>query len=82
MNPYQSIADDIEWLRREWLTAAPESLSEGDIRRGSSTLRLLLTEGLVQKAWLQFGHQKQPTLIGPDIALIELAEQIRAKGSK
>lgn len=77
MNPFQSIADDVAWLRSEWLTATPESLTAGDIRRGSSTLRLLLTDGLLQKAWRRFGHQKQPTLIGPDIAGLAAREGLR-----
>jgi hypothetical protein len=77
MNKFLSVADDIEWLRKEWLLADPESISEGDIRRGSSTLRLLLTDGLLQKAWRHVGHEKQPTLTGPDIGGLASREGLR-----
>ena len=64
---FSNVADDLEWLRDEWW-GMPDDLSEGDIRRGSATLHLLLHQGLLGRTWRHFGFPGgEPTVTGPDI---------------
>lgn len=65
-NPWSTVADDIEWLRREWCTIfAPPR--EDEIRRGSAALRRLLLEDSLGKAWRHFGFERQPRISGPNV---------------
>jgi hypothetical protein len=70
-SPYISVADDIRWLRERWWQSS-DTLTGGDIRRGSACLRGLLVNGLVGLAWRQHGFSRQPIVYGPD------AEQLAA----
>jgi hypothetical protein len=67
-SPYKSVLEDLDWLRNTWWLEAPDNLDSGDLRRGSSTLRLLLIDGLLQRAWKHHGFQKQPTVTAPDLS--------------
>lgn len=73
MNKFQSVLEEIDWLWNEWWVGQPDSLSEGHLRRGSTTLRLLLLEGSIQNAWRHYGFERQPRILGPDI--VALSEQ-------
>lgn len=65
-SPYITVAEDIEWLRDEWLLAkAPPS--PPDLRRGSAALRRLLVNGLVTEAWRYHRLAEGPKLVGPDL---------------
>jgi hypothetical protein len=58
-----TVAEDIEYLRREWNTEV-----RGDtLRRGSVTLRLLLVEGLLGRAWRAVGLPRQPAIPAVDL---------------
>ncbi|MFH2054880.1 MAG: hypothetical protein ABIJ61_02870 [bacterium] len=65
---YESLVDDLDWLWNIWWAGQPDSLSAGDLRRGSTTLDLLLTGGLLGRAWRSFGFDRQPQVCGPDIS--------------
>jgi len=69
-NPYRSVLEDLDWLWNEWWLGEPDVLTSGHLRRGSSTLRLLLVDGLLQKAWKHYGFQRQPIIVAPDIAAL------------
>jgi hypothetical protein len=43
----------------------PGSLTGGDIRRGSATLRRLLVEDVLGSAWRHHGFQREPAIYGP-----------------
>jgi hypothetical protein len=77
MNPYRAVLEDIDWLWNEWWIGQPDGLTEGHLRRGSTTLELLLIEGLVPKAWRHYGFERQPQLIGPDIVALAAQEGLR-----
>src|SRR5262245_53700859 len=77
MNPFRSLLEDIEWLLNEWWLGEPDKLTHGHLRRGSSTLRLLLTDGLIQKAWRHYGFERQPQIHGPDISAIAAQKGLR-----
>jgi hypothetical protein len=63
---YDTVAEDLEWLREEWCTLfAPPS--NADLRRGSAALRRLLVDNVVQQAWLQYGFKGEPKVAGPDM---------------
>ncbi|HUS13176.1 MAG TPA: hypothetical protein VMZ30_22080 [Pyrinomonadaceae bacterium] len=75
---FRSVAEDLEWFRKEWWEAQGESLSEGHIRRGSTTLHLLLVDGIVGKAWRHYGFLGgQPTLDGPDVVALAASQGLR-----
>lgn len=63
---FQTVAEDIEWLRDTWLLA-DETPDTATIRRGSAVLRSLLVNNLIQIAWKQCGLPGGPTLTGPDL---------------
>jgi hypothetical protein len=65
---YISVAEDIEWLHHSWWVTASVNLSADSIRRGSTTLRLLLIEHAIQKAWRAAEFPGSPMLHGPDLA--------------
>jgi len=77
MNRYSSVLEDIEWLHNEWWLGEPDKLTDGHLRRGSSTLRLLLVDNLIQKAWKHYGFARQPRLQGPDVYAIAAQEGLR-----
>jgi hypothetical protein len=54
------VAEDLEHLRDDWLN--PKNAA---IRRGSVTLRLLLADGVLQRAWKESGFERQPTIVAP-----------------
>ena len=64
---YLSIAEDIEWLRDEWWLGSSAGPREDRLRRGSTTLRLLLVDQLAIKAWRHYGFDGQPIVHGPDL---------------
>lgn len=76
-NPFRSVLEDIDWLWNEWWLGQPDGLTEGHLRRGSSTLRLLLVEGLLAKAWRHYGFERQPRLVGPDIVALAASGGLR-----
>jgi len=73
---YRSVAEDIEWFQTEWLVRA-DNLSDAELRRGSTQLRLLLNEGLASKAWRDYGFDRQPMLDGPDIVALAARDNLR-----
>ncbi len=76
-NPFQSVLEDLNWLRDEWWLEQPDKLTEGHLRRGSTTLSLLLVDDLLGQAWRHYGFARQPMLIGPDIVAIAKAKDLR-----
>src|SRR5712664_534197 len=77
MHPFCSLLEDIDWLRSAWLLGDSDRLSDADIRRGSTQLHLLLAQGLLQKAWMHYGLEKQPRISGPDIAALAKEKGLR-----
>jgi hypothetical protein len=77
ISPFRSVLEDIDWLWNEWWLGQPDGLTEGHLRRGSSTLRLLLVDGLLQKAWRHYGFERQPRLTGPDIIALAASQRLR-----
>jgi hypothetical protein len=69
-SPFQSVLEDLDWLWNEWWLRETDGLTEGHLRRGSATLRLLLVDGLLGKAWRHYGFQKQPSVEGPDLVAL------------
>lgn len=68
-SPFLPIAEDIDWLRNDWLdTASPPS--NATLRRGSATLRRLLCDGVIHQAWRHHGLGGTPTAIAPDLAAL------------
>jgi len=67
---FKSLLEDIDWLWQDWWIGQPDQLSEGDLRRGSSSLHLLLVQGLLGKAWRHYGFKGQPKVVGPDLSSI------------
>lgn len=76
-DPYQTVLEDLNWFRDEWWLEQPDKLTEGHLRRGSTTLSLLLVDGLLGQAWRHHGFARQPMLIGPDIVAIAQAQGLR-----
>lgn len=77
MNQFRSVLEDIDWLWDEWWVGQPDRLSSGALRRGSTSLHLLLVQGLLGKAWRAQGFSKAPTLYAPD--LVGLAKNSNLK---
>src|SRR5260370_634040 len=77
MTDFRSVAEDIEWLRDEWWLTAPDSLSDGHLRRGSAALGLLLIDGLLQRAWSHYGFEGEPTIEGPDLGALAARDGLR-----
>lgn len=78
-SPFKSVLEDLDWLWNEWWLGQPDGMTEGHLRRGSATLRALLVEGVLQKAWLHYGFERQPRLAGPDIEAIAGYHGLRLK---
>lgn len=74
---FKSLLEDIDWLWNEWWLGQPDTLTEGHLRRGSATLHLLLTGGLLAQAWRHYGFARQPKLLGPDIEAIAASNGLR-----
>lgn len=77
-SPFVSVAEDLEFLRtwgdgNLWNPGPPDDV----LRRGSVTLRLLLVDQLLQRAWRHHGFAGQPwvaaTVIDVPAALARLA---------
>lgn len=77
-DPWTSIADDIEWFEKEWCTLY-EPPSDAEIRRGAAALRRLLVEDWLGTAWRHFGFERQPTLVGPDVAALAAHDGIEMR---
>lgn len=63
---YYTIAEDIRYLQRTWTGGA----SDAELRRGSAILRRFLVDGgqgLLFRAWREYGFSGQPTIVGPDL---------------
>ena len=73
VSPYLPVAEDLDWLRDAWLHA-PNPLSNGELRRGSATLRRLLNDNMIQRAWRHHGLEGAPTVIAPDLAALAAHE--------
>jgi hypothetical protein len=56
---FRLVAEDLEHLRDEWLATPRNDV----IRRGSVVLRRLLAEGVLQRAWKEFGFAREPSII-------------------
>lgn len=65
-DPWVTVAEDIEWLSKEWCTLY-QPPSNAELRRGSAVLRRLLVENALGHAWREFGFEKQPRVSGPDV---------------
>ncbi|MFJ2991229.1 hypothetical protein [Pandoraea sp. NPDC087047] len=74
---YEAVLEDLEWLLKDWWHGSPDQLSAGDLRRGSTTLHLLLVQGSLGKAWREYGFQKEPKIIAPDIEAIATSRELR-----
>ncbi|AME28664.1 hypothetical protein [Burkholderia sp. PAMC 26561] len=72
-----AVLEDLEWLLRDWWHESPDELSSGDLRRGSTTLHLLLVQGFLGKAWREYGFKKEPRIIAPDIEAIATFKGLR-----
>lgn len=60
------VASDLAYLSANWgLTVDDDTL-----RRGSVTLRMLLLDGLLQRAWNEVGRKGEPTIIAPDLEAV------------
>src|SRR5450756_1427550 len=70
MTEFRSVLEDIEWLRDEWWLGPADLLSDGDLRRASAVLGLLLVDGLLQRAWRHYGFDGEPSIDGPDLAAL------------
>ncbi|MCW4460793.1 hypothetical protein OK349_03675 [Sphingomonas sp. BT-65] len=77
-SPYLPIAEDLDWLRDTWLHA-PKPPSDGELRRGSATLRRLLNENMIQRAWRHHGLEGVPTVVAPDLAAIAAHEHMELR---
>jgi len=80
-SPYLPVAEDLEWLRDDWCSAAMPPAST--LRRGSGTLRQLLCGHMVQRAWRHHGLEGSPTINGPDLnaLCIHGGHELRHAGS-
>lgn len=78
VSPYQPIAEDLDWLRNTWLHA-PKPPFDGELRRGSATLRRLLNENMIQRAWRHHGLEGAPTVIAPDLAALAEHEKLELR---
>lgn len=67
MIDFRIVAEDICMLRERWLSGDSQTISEADLRRGSSSLSVLLTDNLAARAWRALGHAKQPNIVGPNL---------------
>jgi len=66
---FRLVAEDLEHLRDEWLLSPRNDV----IRRGSVILRRLLAEGVLQRAWKEFGFSGEPSILAPRLeALIAI----------
>jgi hypothetical protein len=67
LGDYSSIAEDLEYLTRDWHS----EIESADLRRGSSVVRRLLVDGgnarLLLDAWRAYGFNGQPIVRGPDL---------------
>lgn len=70
-DPWATVAEDIEWLGKEWCTLY-QPPSNAELRRGSAALRRLLVENALGHAWRKFGFEKQPHVSGPDVMALLL----------
>lgn len=73
VSPYLPVAEDLRWLCETWLDA-PARLPDGELRRGSATLRGLLNDNMVQRAWRYHGLEGAPTVVAPDLAALAAHE--------
>ena len=78
-DPFASVLEDIDWLWEEWWLGEPDKLSPGELRRGSTTLNRLLVEGVLPAAWRHYGFERQPRIIGPDLAGLAKAGGLRVE---
>lgn len=69
VSPYLPIADDLDWLRDDWLRAS-KAPSDAELRRGSATLRRLLNDHMIQRAWRHHCLEGAPTVIAPDLVAL------------
>jgi len=76
-SPYASVLEDVDWLWNDWWVGESDTLTDGDLRRASAALHLLLTDGLLGKAWRHYGFERQPKLIGPDIEALAAEHELR-----
>ncbi len=63
---YSPTLEDLEWLHDDWWIGDSDALEADDLRRASATLRRLLTDGELGRAWRHFGFAGQPSVVGPD----------------
>ena len=62
-NLVQVVAEDLEYLLREW----DQEIDDSSLRRSSGVLRRLLTEKDYGNAWRKLGFSnKQPQIVAPD----------------
>lgn len=70
-SPYHAVAEDLDWFRDEWCSLK-EPVSNAALRRSSATLRQLLCQDMILRAWRHHELEGRPILVGPD--LLALAE--------
>ena len=56
------VVSDLDYLASTW---NQQSITDDDLRRGSTQLRSLLVEGNLLRAWRKFGLLNQPNIIAP-----------------
>jgi hypothetical protein len=54
----QVVGEDLAYLAKDWGT----SIDDAALRRGSTVLRNLLVEGLLQRAWKAAGFAREPSI--------------------
>ncbi len=74
---FSSVLEDLDWLWNEWWLGSGDRLTAGHLRRGSGTLRLLLVDGMLQRAWKHHGFRAQPRLVGPDMEALASLQGLR-----
>ena len=57
----KTVVSDLEYLGATW----GSTVDDDTLRRGSAQLRILLVDGMLQRAWKAAGFDREPTVIAP-----------------
>lgn len=57
----KTVASDLRFLASTWGTR----VDDDSLRRGSAQLRMLLVEGVLQRAWKSLGFNREPIIKAP-----------------
>ncbi len=59
----KTVASDLRFLASTWGT----QVDDDSLRRGSAQLRMLLVEGVLQRAWKSVGFNREPMIKAPNL---------------